>query len=487
MSQDTNPKEEIPSTTRVVEEDLYEIRNKIYPRSVSGVFARWRIVLVVLTQLLFYGLPWINWNDRQAVLFDLVQRKFYIFGLVLWPQDVIYLTLLLILSALALFLFTAIAGRLFCGYACPQTVYTEIFMWIERKVEGDRFARIRLDGEEWPWSLRKIRIKLTKHSLWIVVALWTGFTFIGYFTSIRTLGHAVVNFSLGPWQLFWLFFYSFATWGNAGFLREQVCKYMCPYARFQSVMVDKDTYLVTYDDRRGDPRGSRSKSVDPKSKGLGDCVDCSICVQVCPTGIDIRDGLQYMCIGCGACVDACNQVMDKMNYKPGLIRYTTERSVKEGLQHDSFFSHVFRPRIMIYSGIMLALIVIFVSSLAMRNPLRMDIMRDRGALAREIHGGEIENVYRVQIMNASEHPLELQLTATGLTDPKILDSQGNAIEKIRVKPTSNLMLPLKVRVSPEGMHGGATPIHLEIKGHEIDGDKLISRERSEKTTFILPR
>lgn len=487
MSQDVNPIEEISSATRVVEEDLYEIRNKIYPRSVSGVFARWRIVLVVLTQLLFYGLPWVNWNDRQAVLFDLIQRKFYIFGLVLWPQDVIYLTLLLILSALALFLFTAIAGRLFCGYACPQTVYTEIFMWIERKVEGDRFARIRLDGEEWPWSLRKIRIKLTKHSLWILVAFWTGFTFIGYFTSIRTLGHAVVNFSLGPWQLFWLFFYSFATWGNAGFLREQVCKYMCPYARFQSVMVDKDTYLVTYDDRRGDPRGSRGKSVDPKSKGLGDCVDCSICVQVCPTGIDIRDGLQYMCIGCGACVDACNQVMDKMNYKPGLIRYTTERSVKEGLQHDSFISHVFRPRIMIYSGIMLVLAAIFISSLVMRNPLRMDIMRDRGALAREIHGGEIENVYRVQIMNASEHPLELQLTATGLTDPKILDSQGNLIDKITVKPTSNLMLPLKVRVSPEGMHGGATPIHLEIKGNEIDGDKLISRERSEKTTFILPR
>jgi cytochrome c oxidase accessory protein FixG len=487
MSQDVNPKEELPSATRVVEEDLYEIRNKIYPRSVSGVFARWRIVLVVLTQLLFYGLPWVNWNDRQAVLFDLIQRKFYIFGLVLWPQDVIYLTLLLILSALALFLFTAIAGRLFCGYACPQTVYTEIFMWIERKVEGDRFARIRLDGEEWPWSLRKIRIKLTKHSLWILVALWTGFTFIGYFTSIRTLGHAVVNFSLGPWQMFWLFFYSFATWGNAGFLREQVCKYMCPYARFQSVMVDKDTYLVTYDDKRGDPRGSRGKSVDPKSKGLGDCVDCSICVQVCPTGIDIRDGLQYMCIGCGACVDACNQVMDKMNYKPGLIRYTTERTVKEGLQHDSVWQHIFRPRIMIYSAIMLTLVAVFVGSLAMRNPLRMDIMRDRGALAREIHGGEIENVYRVQIMNASEHPLELQLTATGLTDPKILDSQGNQIDKISVKPTSNLMLPLKVRVSPEGMHSGATPIHLEIKGHEIDGDTLIARERSEKTTFILPR
>ena len=476
------------SSTRVVEEDLYEIRNKIYPRSVSGVFARWRIVLVVLTQLLFYGLPWLNWNGRQAVLFDLVQRKFYIFGLVLWPQDVIYLTIILILSALALFLFTAIAGRLFCGYACPQTVYTEIFMWIERKVEGDRFARIRLDGEEWPWSLRKIRIKATKHFLWILVALWTGFTFIGYFTPITTLGAAVATMTLGPWQMFWLFFYSFATWGNAGFLREQVCKYMCPYARFQSVMVDHDTYVVTYDMHRGDPRGSRSRSADPKALNLGSCVDCSICVQVCPTGIDIRDGLQYMCIGCGACVDACNQVMDKMNYPKGLIRYTTERTIQERLPDMSARSHIFRPRILIYSGIMLVLITIFLVSLGMRNPLRMDIMRDRGALAREVNGGEIENVYRVQIMNASEHPMDLQLKVTGLPNVQILDSRGNPIDQIMVKPTSNLMLPLKVRVTPGDMNTGPTPIHFDLKGYElIDDATKESRERSEKTTFFIPR
>ena len=188
-----------PVPIDVIEESLYEVRRKIYPRSVSGLFARWRLILVFATQLLFYGLPWLSWNDRQAVLFDLVQRKFYIFGLVLWPQDVIYLTLLLILSALALFLFTAIAGRLFCGYACPQTVYTEIFMWIERKVEGDRFARIRLDGEEWPWNFKKWRLKLTKHFLWLVIAFWTGFTFIGYFTPIETLGSSLLHLSLGPW------------------------------------------------------------------------------------------------------------------------------------------------------------------------------------------------------------------------------------------------------------------------------------------------
>jgi cytochrome c oxidase accessory protein FixG len=312
-----------------VEQTLVDIRQKIYARSVLGWFARWRIALVVLTQALFYGLPWVNWNDRQAVLFDLGARKFYIFGMVLWPQDVIYLTLLLIISALGLFLFTAVAGRLFCGYACPQTVYTEIFMWIERRIEGDRIARIRLD--ESPLSLHKVRVKTIKHLLWLVVAVWTGFSFIGYFAPIRGLMADLMAFALGPWQWFWLLFYSFATWGNAGFLREQVCKYMCPYARFQSVMVDRDTLVVTYDKARGDPRGARSKKVDYKAQGLGDCVDCSICVQVCPTGIDIRDGLQYMCIGCGACVDACNEVMNKLEYPTGLIRYTSERALQEKL------------------------------------------------------------------------------------------------------------------------------------------------------------
>ena len=479
--------ENIP--VKVIEEDLYEIRSKIYPRSVSGVFARWRFVLVFLTQLLFYGLPWMSWNGRQALLFDLVQRKFYIFGLVLWPQDVIYLTVLLILSAFGLFLFTAVAGRLFCGYACPQTVYTEIFMWIERKVEGDRLARIRLDGEEWPWSFRKIRIKFTKHALWIAVALWTGFTFIGYFTPIRTLAALSLAMSLGPWQLFWLFFYSFATWGNAGFLREQVCKYMCPYARFQSVMVDHDTYLVTYDQKRGDPRGSRSKSSDRKVLGLGDCVDCSICVQVCPTGIDIRDGLQYMCIGCGACIDACDQVMDKLEYPNGLIRYTSERSIQEGLSVKETRSHIFRPRILIYSTLMLILMSVFVIALGMRNPLRMDIMRDRGALSRELATGEIENVYRIQVMNSSEFPMALGLTVTGLPKAQVLDSQGNMIEQIIVKPTSNLVLPLKVRVMPEGEHLGPTSIYFQLQGRELNGslDQVQTRRREEKTTFIMPR
>ncbi|MDH6503897.1 cytochrome c oxidase accessory protein CcoG [Polynucleobacter sphagniphilus] len=476
-----------PIPIDVIEESLYEVRRKIYPRSVSGLFARWRLILVIATQLLFYGLPWVSWNGRQAILFDLVQRKFYIFGLVLWPQDIIYLTLLLILSALALFLFTAIAGRLFCGYACPQTVYTEIFMWIERQVEGDRFARIRLDGEEWPWSFRKWRLKVTKHFLWLLIAFWTGFTFIGYFTPIDSLGAALVHLTLGPWQTFWLCFYAFATWGNAGFMREQVCKYMCPYARFQSVMVDKDTFLVTYDKVRGDPRGSRSKSEDHTALGLGDCVDCSICVQVCPTGIDIRDGLQYMCIGCGACIDACNQVMEKVNYPKGLIRYTTENAVEFKESNQSAIRHILRPRVLIYTAFIVILTSAFMFSLVTRNPLRVDVMRDRGALAREVDGARIENVYRIQMMNASEHPLKVSMQAKGLEDLMILNSQGNEVKEIIVEPASNQLLPVKVSAKIGQDAPGTYPIQFDVSAQEQDGAKLIIHTRDEKSSFIIPR
>ena len=480
------------SPVEIVERSLYEIRHKIYPCAVNGLFAQWRLTLIIFTQAIFYGLPWLSWNGRQAVLFDLVERKFYIFGLVLWPQDIIYLTLLLILSALALFLFTAIAGRLFCGYACPQTVYTEIFMWIERKVEGDRFARIRLDAEDQPWNLHKWRTKLTKHTLWIAIAFWTGFTFIGYFAPIKELGAAMLSLSLGPWQSFWLFFYSFSTWGNAGFLREQVCKYMCPYARFQSVMVDKDTLVVTYDKVRGDPRGSRGKNVDYKSQGLGDCIDCNICVQACPTGIDIRDGLQYMCIGCGACIDACDQVMDKLDYPKGLIRYTSERAVLEKLPQKNVLRHILRPRVIIYAAILLGLSSLFLGSLMMRTPLRMDVMRDRGALAREVNDEMIENVFRLQLMNASEHPLQVSLKASGLPEIELLDSQGREIKTLYVAAASNLLIPLKVRVEIDDVKPGTYPIYFSAKAKEVDDDEdddgngevILS---DEKSNFIVPR
>lgn len=474
--------------SETLEQTLADVRRKIYPRSVTGWFAKWRILLVILTQLLYYGLPWLQWNDRQAVLFDLGARKFYIFGMVLWPQDVIYLTLLLIISALALFLFTAVAGRLFCGYACPQTVYTEIFMWIERKVEGDRVARIRLD--ESPLSFSKLRIKATKHLLWILVAFWTGFTFIGYFAPIRSLGVDLVSLALGPWQWFWLFFYSFATWGNAGFLREQVCKYMCPYARFQSVMVDQDTYVVTYDHKRGEPRGARSRKIDHKQAGLGDCVDCSICVQVCPTGIDIRKGLQYMCIGCGACIDACNQVMEKVDYPKGLIRYTSERGINDGLDDRQVRNRLFRPRILIYTTLMIIIIAVFLGSLATRTTLRVDVIRDRGSLGREVAGGLIENVYRLQIINASESPLVLSITAEGLPDLRVGTGSAGVEDanRIEVPAASNRLLPVVVQTPYDpSVEPGSHPITFVTRSREANDSGGEVTEVREPSSFIFPR
>jgi len=319
------------------------------------------------------------------------------------------------------------------------------------------------------------------------VAFWTGFTFIGYFTPIETLGTAIVHLALGPWQLFWLCFYSFATWGNAGFMREQVCKYMCPYARFQSVMVDKDTFLVTYDKVRGEPRGSRSKSADQQSLGLGDCVDCSICVQVCPTGIDIRDGLQYMCIGCGACIDACDQVMEKVEYPKGLIRYTTERAIEDKESNQSAIRHILRPRVLIYAAFITVLTAAFLFSLMTRNPLRVDVMRDRGALAREVDGVRIENIYRIQIMNASEHSMKVAVKASGLKDLRILNSQGKEITEIAVGPASNQLLPVKISTTIGENDPGNYPIHFYVIAQEMDGDKPILRTREEKSTFIIPR
>jgi cytochrome c oxidase accessory protein FixG len=361
-------------------------------------------------------------------------------------------------------------------------------MWIERKVEGDRFARIRLDGQEWPWNFNKWRLKITKHALWIAVACWTGFTFVGYFTPIHILAGEVMSATLGPWQGFWLFFYSFATWGNAGFMREQVCKYMCPYARFQSVMVDKDTFLVTYDTVRGELRGSRSKSENHRASGLGDCVDCSICVQVCPTGIDIRDGLQYMCIGCGACIDACNQVMDKMDYPKGLIRYTSERAMLERSSQEKAIRQIFRPRILFYTAVIVILSTAFIASLATRNPLRADIMRDRGALAREVDGDRIENVYRIQVMNSAENAMRVNFRVTGMPNLEILTSQGKPLTDVLVEASSNQLIPIRVS-SPLGViNPGNYSIHFEVEGVELNkGNDSVTRMRDEKSTFIVPR
>ncbi len=456
------------------EVSLYAAHEKIYPRSVSGFFSRWRWAMVVLTQLVFYGLPWLEWGQRQAVLFDLASRRFYIFGLVLYPQDFIYLTGLLVISALSLFLFTAVAGRLWCGYACPQTVYTEIFLWIERHVEGDRSARMRLDGA--PFSLEKLVKKWAKHFLWISLALWTGFTFVGYFTPIRELGMEFLQTRMTSWEVFWVFFYGFATYGNAGFMREQVCKYMCPYARFQSAMFDKDTLIVSYDAGRGEPRGPRSRSADYAAKGLGTCVDCTLCVQVCPTGIDIRNGLQYECIGCGACADVCDTVMDKMGYARGLVRYTTQNAVNKGWGRPQILRHVLRPRVMLYTAILAAVCVAMLASLVLRTPLKVDVVRDRAALSRIAEGGRLENVYRLQVMNATESQQRYRITATGLDG---LSVAGEV--EVTVGAAQSRWVPVRLQIPYGSAAPGSHPIRFNID--DTDGDAHVS----EKSVFLVPR
>lgn len=418
-----------------IEHVLYEKRQKIYPREVHGLFAYLRTTSVIVLLGLFYGVAWLQWDGRQAVLWDLPARKFYVFGLVFWPQDFVYLAFMLIIAGLSLFFFTALAGRLWCGYACPQTVWTETFLWIERLVEGDRSSQMRLDKS--PWSFRKLRIKTVKHTLWIVFSLFTGFTFVGYFTPIQELAGKIMTLSTGPWETFWVLFYAFATYGNAGWMREQVCKYMCPYARFQSAMFDNDTLVVSYDERRGDPRGPRNKKLDHRAQGLGDCIDCGLCVQVCPTGIDIRKGLQYECISCSACIDACNFVMDNMGYDRGLIRYTTQHEL-EGKK-----TRVFRPRILIYGAVLLTLFAGLTYSILTRIPLELDIIRDRNQLYRETEDGLIENIYTLKVLNMDGRQHQYRLSADGINGLELI------IEQPQIVVESGTVADVTVRLRAE--------------------------------------
>ncbi|MBZ2207410.1 cytochrome c oxidase accessory protein CcoG [Massilia soli] len=445
---------------------MYAKREEIYPREAKGRYATLRWVCVWLTQVLFYGLPWLQWNGRQAVLFDLGARKFHIFGLVLWPQDFIYLAALLIISAYLLFLVTAMAGRVWCGFACPQTVYTEVFMWIERRIEGARSARIRLDRQ--PWTVQKAARKAAKHLAWGAVALWTGITFVGYFTPIDTLLASIAVLALGPWESFWVLFYSLATYGNAGWLREQVCKYMCPYARFQSAMFDKDTLIVTYDTARGEPRGAQAK---------GDCIDCSMCVQVCPTGIDIRNGLQYECIGCAACIDACNMVMDKVDRPRGLIRYSTEHAMRQGWTPREITARVLRPRVLIYTALLALIVAGVLTSLALRTPLKMDVIRDRGSMGREVDDGMIENVYRLQVMNTSEQAHTFRIGVAGIDSIRL-----ETPAEVRIDGATTRAVPVMVRIDHATGVKGSNPITFTLEALDDPGLRV-----EEKAVFLVPK
>ncbi len=454
--------------------EFYKKREKIYPREVKGVFARLRTLSFVVLLGAFYLIPWVNIDGIQSVLFDIPARKFHVFGITFWPQDFFYLAVLLIIAALTLFFVTALAGRLWCGYACPQTVYTEIFLWIERRVEGNRLKQMKLDKA--PWNGKKYMLKGLKHFIWVVFSLWTGFTFVGYFTPIRELSFSVMSFSLGPWETFWLLFYGFATYGNAGWLREQVCIYMCPYARFQSAMFDKDTLIISYNEQRGEPRGSRRKSAIPESLGLGSCVDCSMCVQACPTGIDIRDGLQYQCIGCAACVDICDEVMVKMGYEKGLVSYTTEHAIKGNA------THVFRPRVMLYGLVILGIVIALIVSIANRIPLELNIVRDRNALYRESGDGLIENIYRLKLLNMDTKEHRYKVTVEGLDGIKLVASDGTNLQNVKMKSAEIKDMAIKLQVDPEQIPEISNPVLFRVQA--LDAPDL---QLEKKSTFLGPR
>ena len=448
-------------------DSLYRKEPKVYPRDVKGTFASLRKLAMVVLLGLYYFIPWVNFAGHQSVLFDLPARKFYILGLTFWPQDFIFLTLMLIIAGLSLFFVTAVAGRLWCGYACPQTVWTEAFLWIERLVEGDRNKRMKLDASA--WNSNKILRKSAKQILWVSFALWTGFTFVGFFTPIRELGHSIVTFQLGSWETFWLLFYSFATYGNAGIMREQVCKYMCPYARFQGAMFDKDTLVIAYNEPRGEPRGGRRKSVIPAEQGLGDCISCTLCVQVCPTGIDIRDGLQIECIACAACIDVCDQVMDKMGYDKGLISYTTEHrmSGKE--------THVFRPRIIVYSVLLLSLIAGVLWAINERVLLRADLLRDRNALYRELPDNKIENVYTLKLINMDFVKHQYRIEVVGNDDIELFISPE---PELNPEEVGQFILRMQAPAS-----SGRGSVKVDVRFSTIE-EPII--ERTVSTRFLMP-
>ena len=448
----------------VSEIDLYQRREKIYTRKIEGFFQRIRLYTGWPLLIGYFLLPWLSWDGRQAVWFDLPERKFHILGLVFWPQDFPLLAFLLIIAAFGLFAVTVFAGRVWCGYTCPQTVWTSIFMWIEQRFEGSRNQRMRLDKA--PWSMEKLGRKVLKHGGWLFIAFLTGMTFVGYFYPIRELLPDLLTLSAGQWGVLWTIFFTCATYINAGWMREQVCKYMCPYARFQSVMFDQDTLIVSYDPVRGEPRGSRKRDANHLAQGLGDCIDCNLCVQVCPTGIDIRDGLQYECIGCALCIDACNSVMDKMSYPRGLISYTSEHQLQGGK------THWLRPRMIGYVLVLSMMVGLFSYRVISRVPLEMTVIRDRNELYVTTMDGDIENIYTLSLVNMEQSMHEFEIVISGIDGAEIIGDTLHTLDGGEVRSIS-----LRVRIAPELLQRPSTEIEFTARATDRESLQISSESR----------
>ncbi|MFC4653991.1 cytochrome c oxidase accessory protein CcoG [Rheinheimera marina] len=426
----------------------YNPRDRIYVRAVKGLHQRLRRNMGFIFMGLFMLLPWLQFHGQQAILLDIVEQKFNIFGMTLWPQDFTILAWIFVIGAFALFFVTTFYGRVWCGYLCPQTVWTFIFIWFEEKIQGSRNNRMKLDKD--PWTAGKVWKKALTHFCWLAFSLLTALIFVGYFTPVTQLFVDFFSFDASFWAVVSVLFFMFCTYGNAGWMREIMCTHICPYARFQSAMFDKDTFTVTYDAKRGENRGPRSrKDADYKTKGLGDCIDCNLCVHVCPTGIDIRNGLQYECINCGACIDACDDTMDKMGYAKGLISYTTEHSL-EGRT-----TKVVRGKLVGYFLVLLAVCAAFGWTLVVRKPVMMDIVRDRGALYRETNEGLIENTYTLKIINKSQVEQTYLLSVSGIDELNWIGDQ-----ELTVQGGETANLPISLALDP--VHANKPVLDIEF-------------------------
>jgi len=405
--------------------ETFDWQEKIYPKRVKGKFRTIKWVLTSVFLGTYFILPWIKIDGRQAVLFDIPDRKFYIFNVVFWPQDVFYFAILMLLLAMGLFFFTAVAGRLWCGYACPQTVFSDLFIAIERFIEGDRHERMALDHA--PWTMKKVFEKITKHSVWLALSFAVSFTFVAYFVPPQELGWRIVSGNLTAAHAFWLFLFIATIYSFCGFFKELICLVPCPYGRFQSALCDQDTLIIGYDVKRGEPRGHMKKGA---GGAYGDCVDCSLCVQVCPTGIDIRNGLQYECIGCADCIDACNSVMKKVGKQEGLIRYGSLNIFNGGS------THVLRPRVVLYASILAVLMAGLLYKVTMRAPLEIDVIRNRHALYQKTADGKILNIYTIKALNMDNKDHSFMVKVDGISAKLMIGNNPIQVKRGEVYQTT---------------------------------------------------
>jgi cytochrome c oxidase accessory protein FixG len=452
---------------------LYVDRIKVHPKDVSGIFRRikWAVLAFCLT--IYYVAPFLRWDrgptaPDQAILIDLPGRKAYFFFLEIWPQEVYFLTGLLILAAIGLFLVTSLFGRLWCGYACPQTVWTDLFMWVERKIEGDRNARIKLDAA--PYTPGKIVKRAAKHAAWIGIALATGGAWVLYFADAPTTVREIFTGEASFTQYMFVGLFATTTYVLAGWAREQVCTYMCPWPRFQSAMLDDESYVVTYEKWRGEPRGKLAKTapgVDAWA-GRGDCVDCNSCVATCPTGIDIRDGQQLECIGCGLCIDACDAVMDKVGRPRGLIRFDTLANQACRAEGKPAHHKFIRARTLIYAGVLAAVSSVMLVALMLRTTVELNVLRDRAPLFVTLSDGQIRNAYTIHILNKTHAPRDYALSVSGLAGASLAVAGADAapapVVRLAAKPDSVATYRLFVTV-PAAATGGraSSPVRFDLK------------------------